>query len=356
VSVDCRRRNSSYALVYSNYGDPEKVISKVETTADVFGKSLIANQIRVKLLASPINPADINTIQGVYALKPPLPAVAGNEGCAEVLDVGPEVKHLKPGDWVVPSQPGFGTWRSHALGVEDFFLRIDKGGMDAAAVSQITVNPPTAYRMLKDFVTLKPGQTVLQNGANSGVGQNVIQLAKNWGLKTINVIRSREGNQHEAVAAMLKELGADFVVTEEQLRDYDVMGDILKQVPKPQLALNCVGGKNATDCMRHLDNGGVMVTYGGMSKLPVAIPTGALIFKDQKFYGYWMTRWTQSRPASDPERMKMMSEICDLLRSGKLKAPRNLPHELKDFKQALSLSMSPGHVDGKVVIVYNQLN
>lgn len=39
------------------------------------------------------------------------------------------------------------------------------------------MNPPTAYRMLKDFVDLKPGDTVIQNGANSAVGKAVIQVS-----------------------------------------------------------------------------------------------------------------------------------------------------------------------------------
>ena len=32
---------------------------------------------------------------------------------------------------------------------------------------------------------------MIQNGANSGVGESVIQLAAAWGLKTINIIRDR---------------------------------------------------------------------------------------------------------------------------------------------------------------------
>jgi len=52
------------------------------------------------------------------------------------------------------------------------------------------VNPCTAYRMLKDFVQLKPGDVVMQNGANSMVGLAVIQLAREMGLKTINIVRS----------------------------------------------------------------------------------------------------------------------------------------------------------------------
>ena len=47
--------------------------------------------------------------------------------------------------------------------------------------------------MLLDFVNLEPGDWVVQNGANSGVGQNVIQLANIRGFKTINIIRDRYG-------------------------------------------------------------------------------------------------------------------------------------------------------------------
>ena len=49
-----------------------------------------------------------NQIEGVYALLPPLPAVAGGEGVGAVVSVGPGVKGLKVNDWVIPSQAGFG--------------------------------------------------------------------------------------------------------------------------------------------------------------------------------------------------------------------------------------------------------
>lgn len=45
--------------------------------------------------------------------------------------------------------------------------------------------------MLEDFVKLKAGDVIVQNGANSAVGQSVIQLAKLRGVKTINIIRDR---------------------------------------------------------------------------------------------------------------------------------------------------------------------
>lgn len=54
------------------------------------------------------------------------------------------------------------------------------------------------------------------------------------------------------------------------------------EMKKPRLALNCVGGKSALEIMRHLQNEGTVVTYGGMSREPVTVPTSALIFKDIK--------------------------------------------------------------------------
>lgn len=62
-----------------------------------------------------MNPADINTIQGVYPIKPKLPGVPGNEGVAEVVTVGSQVKGLLVGDRVVCNTQPASTWRTHAL-------------------------------------------------------------------------------------------------------------------------------------------------------------------------------------------------------------------------------------------------
>ena len=48
-------------------------------------------------MQAPINPADLNTIEGTYPLKPPsgtwpLPAIAGHEGIGQITKVGPEVR------------------------------------------------------------------------------------------------------------------------------------------------------------------------------------------------------------------------------------------------------------------------
>ncbi|RWS07128.1 trans-2-enoyl-CoA reductase: mitochondrial-like protein [Dinothrombium tinctorium] len=335
--------NSAKALTFRSFGQPENVI---EISESPLNREIAANQVLVRFIASPVNPADINTVQGVYAIKPSLPAIGGHEGVAEVIECGSNVKQFKIGDWVIPSLAGFGTWRTYAVAKEDQFYLIDNQ-LDALSAAQLSVNPCTAYRMLKDFVHLKAGDSVIQNGANSAVGVNVIQLAKLWQIKTINVVRNRE-NLKELVDE-LKQLGADYVITEEDLRQKDVMAEIWKQVPKPKLAFNCVGGKNATDCMRHLADTGTMITYGGMSKQPLTVPTGSLIFKDQRFKGYWMTRWVQENEHS-PERASMLEFICKALKDGKLKSPKAIPVDLNDYKDAFE-KIAKGKSEGKIVFV-----
>jgi trans-2-enoyl-CoA reductase len=67
------------------------------------------NDVLVGFLAAPINPADLNMVEGVYPIGPKAPAVGGNEGVAEVLAVGSKVKGIAVDDWVIPAKPGFGT-------------------------------------------------------------------------------------------------------------------------------------------------------------------------------------------------------------------------------------------------------
>lgn len=144
----------------------------------------------MKWLLSPVNPADINTIQGKYPSKPTLPAVPGNEGVGEIIDLGSNVENLKIGDRVVPNASNIGTWRTEGIYKSDDLMKIPKD-IGTVEASMLNVNPCTAYRMLKDFVQLNSGDTVIQNGGNSAVGQLVTQLCKIWNYKNVSVVRDR---------------------------------------------------------------------------------------------------------------------------------------------------------------------
>ncbi|XP_050298766.1 enoyl-[acyl-carrier-protein] reductase, mitochondrial isoform X2 [Anthonomus grandis grandis] len=323
------------------YGDPLKVIQLTETELP----DPKPDEVLVKLLAAPVNPADINTIQGKYPSKPELPAVPGNEGVGKVIKVGSNVIEFAEGDHVIPLNPNLGTWRTHVLLPKDTLLQVPKklGLVEAAT---LTVNPCTAYRMLKDFADLKPGDTVIQNGANSACGQNVIQICRAWGLRTVNIVRDRPNIQE--LKSYLAKLGATYVLTEEELRTTQIFKNEL--LDKPKLALNCVGGKNALECLRYLKNSSSMVTYGGMSRDPLTVPTSALIFKDLQFRGFWMTRWSKENSTSI-DRFEMFSELISMMTSNELKGPAYEMVDFKDFKRALLNTLTIRGMIGKKFIL-----
>ncbi|MCL4128156.1 UNVERIFIED_CONTAM: hypothetical protein GTU68_036887 [Idotea baltica] len=324
-------------LLVKTFGDPQDVVVKENFSLP---KTLGKNEVIVNVLASPVNPADINTIQGVYAIKPDFPFVPGNEAVMQVVDKGSDVIRLGIGDRVIPALNAMGTWRTAMVAEQDKLIKIPSD-IDIITASTIAVNPCTAYRMLTDFVDLKPGDVVIQNCANSAVGQAVIQIAAVKGIQTVNIVRQRPN--FEELKEYLTSIGATSVILDSELRS---MKEKLKGLPKPVLALNGVSGKPGTDLMRQLADGGTMVTYGGMSRQPVTVPVGSLIFNDVILRGFWMTRWNKVHE-SDEERFGMLDALFELSRRGKLLCP---PHErvpFHEFKKALEKAMPAGGMAGK---------
>ncbi|XP_014279129.1 enoyl-[acyl-carrier-protein] reductase, mitochondrial [Halyomorpha halys] len=333
-------------LLIQEFGDPLKVVqSAVE---EIHGPQ--DDEVLVQMLVASINPADINTIQGTYPVKPELPGVPGHEGVGKIVEIGKNVKNLTVGDMVIPNVENFGTWRSHTVVKADLLYKIPSN-VPLVEVAGIASNTSTAYRMLKDFVDLQPGDSVIQNGGNSSAGQNVIQFCKAWGLKSINIVRNRP--DIDKLKEHLSGLGATYVLTEEELRTTELIKS--KEVPAPKLALNCVGGKSASELMRKLAPKGVIVTYGGMSREPVIIPTSLLIFKDITAKGYWMTRWTSVNRRSEVRR-KMFDEIMDLMRCGKIKAPAHKLVPFESYKEALeNTATSKGFAGVKYLLDFRNI-
>lgn len=329
---------SSLALVYETNGQPIDVLK----VASVPLKPLGPSDILVAIVASPVNPSDINQVQGVYPSRPTIREdagyVGGNEGSAVVLRVGSEVKSLKRGDLIIPAFKCPGTWRQYAIWPADGCIKYGENPstpeeaerienspegphFDPKEAARLSVNPCTAYRMLHDFVDLRPGDVVIQNGGNSMVGKSVIQLAKIYGYKTINVVRARETlEETNSLKKSLTDIGADLVVTEEELAEAKGKLSFVKfNGNKAKLALNCVGSSVATKIANELEESSPFVTYGAMSAKPLPVLAQHLIFKDIKFVGYWMNRWYLTSPVS--ERLDMISDLRKFKNSGKFKFP-----------------------------------
>ncbi|KAG0240801.1 mitochondrial 2-enoyl thioester reductase [Actinomortierella wolfii] len=351
--TDARQTTVATALVYSDYGKPTEVLKLLQHHVAPPPKGAV----QIKILAAPINPADLNQIEGVYPARPPMTrdiynagdahhgekngaelapvAVAGNEAVGQVVQIGEDVKELQVGDLVVMGMPGLGTWRTHANFKESELTRISKADEEPISLIQaatLTVNPCTAYRMLRDFKELYPGDFIIQNGANSGVGESVIQLAKVMGVKTINVIRNRPG--HEQVQERLEQLGADYILLDDQLGKLETKELVKnwlktagesepvdeksgKNKPKEiKLGFNCVGGKAATEMARLLSKNGHLVTYGAMSRQPLILPASLQIFKNIHASGFWLTAWNEEHTAD--ERSWMIDDLLEAIRNKQL--------------------------------------
>ena len=260
------------------------------------------------MLAAPINPADLNVIEGTYGDLPELPATIGNEGVGRISSVGLGVTGLEPGQLVLPMT--FGTWCKQMIVPARSVIPLPEG-LDTNQAAMLTVNPATAWRMLQDFVKLEPGDWVVQNAANSGVGRSVIQIAQALGWNTLNVVRRPE------LVDELTAAGGTVVVTEEC--------DLRKELKtlcggaRPKLALNAVGGPSALNIANALATGGTMVTFGAMSKQPLKIPNGLLIFKGLKFEGFWLNRWRKN--ADRAVLGETHAALAALLKAGKLFTP-----------------------------------
>jgi trans-2-enoyl-CoA reductase len=316
---------------YHRTGDPVEVVQ----VDDVVLANPGPGEVAVAMLYAPINPADLNMLEGKYGEARPLPDVPGNEGVGEVVSLGDGVASDWLGRRVLVDRE---AWRETGRWKVGDLLTVP-GELEPRQASMLRVNPPTAWRMLHDFVPLQPGDWIVQNAASSGVGRAVIEIARHHGWKTLNLVRRPE------IARELLALGADAVVVDGPEVAAEARAVLAGAAPK--LGLNAVGGSSATRIAGMLGAGGTMVTYGAMSKEALKIPNGFLIFRDLKFRGFWLTRWL--RGADTRAREEMFGQIFRLASAG-LFAPRvaaELP--LAQIKEAVALAAGGGG-GGKVLL------
>ena len=323
---------------YSKIGNPADVL---EVKTEQY-RSLDSGEVRVQVLAAPINPSDVIQISGNYGVDAVLPARPGSEGVGRVKEISSGVKSLKVGQLVLLASGS--TWAEELVGPAEGFLPLpDLGPIGGDVIEQLAmsaVNPLTALLMLNSFEDIKEGQWIVQSAANSAVGGYVIQLAKQRGIKTVNIVR-REGLTKDLLAK-----GADVVLIDGP--------DLAQQISEAtgnapiMLALDPVGGDTYARLADSLGYGGTLVAYGFLSGKPPMLNPGQLIFNDTRLRGFWLYKWYQTATMQDKQ--KAFGQIIPLIANGTLKANIDSRYTVEQIEEAVTRAWSGGR-NGKVLIV-----
>jgi len=324
------------AVRYSQFGPAHEVVELIDVAEP---GAPGPGEVVIELEASPINPATLLQFEGRYGARPPaLPVHAGSEGTGLISAVGEGVGHLKIGDRVQILFGASGNWRERILAKAARLFPLPQGA-DPLQLAMFGINPPTAWLMLNDFVKPEAGGWVIQNAANSGVGHNVIVLAKSLGLKTVNVVRRAE------LADELTALGADVVLVDgpdlaERVRA--AIGDgVLK------LAIDAVGGEATARLGASLNDGGTVVSYGLLSGEPFRLEAREIVFRNITLRGFWLQHWFNA--AKPQEMQEVFGRLIGLIAQGVIKVPVAATYPLDRVRDALAHAARDAR-GGKVLV------
>ena len=325
-------------IEFSQHGNPADVLEVKEAPARILKRG----DVKVKVLAAPINPADLLRIAGYYPMEPVFPSTAGSEGVGRVIETAENVQTLSAGQLVLIL--GDGTWRDEIIAPESKFLPLTGlESLDSEIIEQLSmsvVNPITALLMITSFVELKEGDWLVQSAANSAVGGYVIQLARQRGIKTVNIVR-RDGLTDDLIAK-----GADVVLVDGS----DLAAKIASATNDASiaLALDPVGGDTFTRLVDSLGQSGTLVVYGALSGRYATLNTPMTIFKDIRIRGFWLSKWLET--ASMEDKKNTFGQIVPLIVKGTLRANVDSRFTIAEIKKAVSRAAEDGR-NGKVLIV-----
>lgn len=320
-------------IVLHAFGTPESAATLEANAVAPPG----VGEVQLGIRYAPINPADLNVLEGTYGTLPNLPARVGNEAVGVVSAVGAEVLGFEIGDVVLPL--GRGLWaefinlpatRCHRL----------PAAVDLPQAAMLRVNPATAWLLLTSYRTLPAGAWIVQNAGNSGVGMAITQLATTAGWRVLSLVRRAEA------AAQCRTLGAQHVVCEADA-DWKEQALAILGDQRAQLGLNAVGGESALRVASLLADEAVHVTYGAMSRQKVSLPNRFLIFQNLTFTGFWLSRWMQRASAQD--RTALYDFLAAELVAGRCQLPIANVYPVEDITAALTHAQTSQRA-GKILL------
>ena len=225
------------AIVQHGYGPPERVLE----LATVGRPDVGDDDVLIRARATSVNTPDWVTVTGVpyilrlrSGLRQPSTPVRGTDVAGVVEAVGKNVTDLQPGDevfgsvWDTATAP-HGTFAEFTVAPASRLIK-KPARLSFKEAAASVMSGLTAMIAIRDVGQVKPGTTVLINGASGGVGTLAVQIAKALGAEVTGVCSTRNVD-------LVQSLGADHVIdyTKEDFtrgeRRYDVILDNVMNHP-----------------------------------------------------------------------------------------------------------------------------
>ena len=319
------------AIVYHQYGPPE-----VLTLEEIQKPTPADDQVLIRVSAASVNPYDWHFMRGtpgfarlIIGLGKPKSPRLGADVSGTVESAGKSVTRLKPGDAVFGSAQG--AFAEYACGKESQ-LAVKPANVSFEQAASSPIAGITALQGLHDSGKLKPGQTVLINGAAGGVGTFAVQIARFLGASVTGVCSTPN-------LAMVQSIGAGHVIdyTREDFttsgRQYDVIFDL-------------VGNHPLASIQRALTPTGTFVACGGGGPdktsmdllLPMFQKIAASFFTRQRLVGILAKINTAD-----------LNLLGETMQSGKITPVIDKTYTLAEVPEAIRY-VETCHARGKVVI------
>jgi NADPH2:quinone reductase len=310
------------------FGGPE-VVTYEEIPQPVPGEG----EVLFRVTSTCVNYADVQWRLGNYVDRT-LPATLGREAAGVIEAVGPGVTTLQVGQPIMARAIG-GNAQYAIAQVQNVFPC--PPGLDMTQAGGMPIVFLTAYHLLRSLKPVQPGETVLVHAAASGVGTVLIQLCKQWGLRSIATAST------EAKLELARHLGADATIN-YTTQDFEAEVMRLTHQTGVPLILEAVGGEVTLKSMRCLAPFGCLVNYGNASNQPVSLPLSSL--RDQRAaMGF-------SLPSTFPrlDNQAAMAEILELILAQKVRLVVDQVLPLSEAAKAHAHLSNRGTL-GKVLLI-----
>ncbi len=323
------------AVVCEKWGDPAEVLQVRDVPTPEPGRG----QVRVRMLVSPINPSDLLMVRGAYGRQPPLPATPGFEGVGVVEAGSGLLARLRMNRRVaVPNGDG-GDWAEQVVVPARQVWPAPSALTDEQAAT-FFVNPASALVMTRYVLAVPPGAWLLQTAAGSALGRMVIRLGRQFGFRTINVVRRREQ------AEELTREGADAVVASGEESLAERVRALTDGAGAPY-AIDAVGGPTGSEVAAALAPGGRMLVYGTLSEQPLSLDPRTLMAGQKSVEGFWMSEWVKKQSVFTM--IGLFRKLGKLIQSGVLATEVGATFPLNDVRAAVRQAAEPGR-HGKVLL------